>query len=172
MVYLQRVTPELVNTYIETGIQSYKQHYLHLWENENPAPYLSISFTLDVLKEELADENVEHYLVQVENTVIGIVKLIRDKGLDDYDAEAALLIQKIYLLREFSGKGYGEQLLVAIETYAKTLGKTLIWLDTMQKGKAIHFYLKNGFSIYKKSKLNLPHAIEEERPMWILIKTL
>ena len=172
MVYLQSVTPEYINTYIETGIQSYKQHYLHLWENEDPTPYLSTSFTPEILEQELADGNAENFLVKVDNTVIGIVKLILDKALDEYDAHSALLIQKIYLLREFSGKGYGQQLIAQIETYAKKLGKTLIWLDTMQKGQAIHFYQKNGFSIYKASELKLPHAVQEERPMWILTKAL
>ena len=172
MVYLQPVTADLIDSYIETGLKSYKQHYLHLWKNQDPNPYISKSFTSEVLHEELADDNVENFLVKVEDKIIGIVKLIKDKALDEYEALSALLIQKIYLLQEHSGKGYGQKLISLLETHAKKLGKKVIWLDTMQKGNALRFYLKNGFVIHSESLLELPHAIEEERPMWILAKTL
>ncbi|WP_435623026.1 GNAT family N-acetyltransferase [Flagellimonas sp.] len=82
------------------------------------------------------------------------------------------MIQKIYLLQEHSGKGYGYQLLEILEDYARNLGKRLVWLDTMQNGTALNFYLKNGFVIHKKSRLALPNAIEEERPMLVLTKEI
>ncbi|WP_422860511.1 GNAT family N-acetyltransferase [Flagellimonas sp. S174] len=172
MVILQSVTPDLMDVYIAVGLESYKQHYLHLWEGQDPTPYVSKSFTSEVLKLELDDDNVENFLVKVNRNLIGIVKLIKDKELDSYDARTSLLIQKIYLLRQFSGKGYGQELVSLLEAHAKKLGKKVIWLDTMQKGNALNFYLKNGFNIHKASKLELPNAVEEERPMWVLTKTL
>ncbi|MEM8848320.1 MAG: GNAT family N-acetyltransferase [Bacteroidota bacterium] len=172
MIYLQPVTPDVVSIYLDIGLKSYQQHYLHLWEKQNPTPYVSKSFTNEVLEEELIDDNVENFLVKVEETVIGIVKLIKNKAIEEHDAKSSLLIQKIYFLKEYSGKGYGQQLLSLLEKYARELGKKIIWLDTMQKGNALNFYLRNGFSILKESKLELPHAIEAERPMWVLTKTL
>ncbi|MEM8848254.1 MAG: GNAT family N-acetyltransferase [Bacteroidota bacterium] len=172
MVYLQPVTADLIHIYIETGLTSYKQHYLHLWKNQDPNPYISKSFTSEVLKEELADDNVENFLVKADDKIIGVVKLIKDKALDEYEAHSTLLIQKIYLLQEYSGMGYGQELISLLETHAKKLGKRVIWLDTMQKGDALRFYLRNGFIIHRESLLELPHAIEDERPMWILAKRI
>ncbi len=172
MIQLTPVSKDLVDTYITVGIKSYEQHYLHLWKNQDPTPYISTSFTPEVLRQELEDDNVENFLVKVDTRSIGIVKLAKNKSLDDYHASSSLLIQKIYLLHEFSGKGYGHQLIKTLESYAKALGKNLIWLDTMQKGPALDFYLQNGFSIHKAIELNLPDAIPEEKPMWILTKEL
>ena len=172
MVFLESVTQDSVDLYLETGIKSYKQHYLHLWKNREPSPYISESFTKPIVEKELADNNVENFLVKVNKNVIGIVKIIKNESLDEYDERWALLIQKIYLLQEYSGKGYGNQLLKILEDYARNLEKNLIWLDTMKKGTALNFYLKNGFVIHKESQLTLPNAIEEERPMLILTKTL
>ena len=172
MVFLESVTQDLIEVYLETGIKSYEQHYLHLWKNREPSPYISQSFTKSIVELELANDNVENFLVKVNKNVIGIVKIIKNKSLDEYDEKSTLLIQKIYLLQEHSAKGYGHQLLTILEDYARNLGKSLIWLDTMKKGTALSFYLKNGFIIHKESKLKLPNAIEGERPMLILTKTL
>ncbi|MEM9078130.1 MAG: GNAT family N-acetyltransferase [Bacteroidota bacterium] len=172
MLHLQSLTPDLVSIYITTGVTSYKQHYLHLWENRNPTPYLSTSFTPEILNQELADNNIENYLVKADETTIGIVKIIKDQALDEFDAGVSLLVQKIYLLKEYSGMGYGQQLISLLTIYAIKLEKRILWLDTMQKGNALQFYLKNGFTIHKASRLELPSAVEEERPMWVLIKTL
>ncbi|MGX1929546.1 GNAT family N-acetyltransferase [Flagellimonas sp. 2504JD4-2] len=159
-------------TYISIGKKSYNQHYLHLWKDENPNPYINKSFTESVVKKELLDSNSLNFLVKVKNSVIGIVKLIKDANLDEHSAKNALLAEKIYLLKEYSGKGFGKKVLSKIESYAKNLGKKILWLDTMQKGGPIKFYLKNGFTIKKEGRLDLPGAIPSEKAMWVLTKPL
>jgi hypothetical protein len=42
----------------------------------------------------------------------------------------------------------------------------------MQKGNPIFFYQKNGYVIKRESEVTLPNAKPEEKPMWILTKTL
>ena len=58
------------------------------------------------------------------------------------------------------------------EIRAKQLDKKIIWLDTMQNGRALQFYLKNGFNIYSETQLPFPESIESERPMYILTKKI
>ena len=171
-IVLEPVTPGTMETYISVGKKSYREHYLHLWENENPAPYIANSFTQEVVENELADPNVVNYLVRMGNSVVGIVKLIKDHSLDELSEKESLLAQKIYLLKAYSGMGIGKKVLQHIEDYARGLDKKVVWLDTMQKGSPIHFYLKNGFKIKKESALKLPGAKPSERPMWILTKQL
>nr|WP_299343541.1 GNAT family N-acetyltransferase [Allomuricauda sp.] len=168
---LETVTPDTVGTYISVGIKSYRQHYLHLWPNQDASPYIATSFTSEIVEKELLDANMEHFLFRNENEVVGIVKLVKDKALDEqHSAEASLFVEKIYILKEFSGKGFGTKLLTLIVNYAKKLNKNLIWLDTMQKGPQLNFYLKNGFEKKKASRLKLEDAKEEEKAMWIMAK--
>ncbi len=171
-IILEEVSVSTISTYIAVGKKSYRQHYLHLWENENPDPYINKSFTVPVLEKELLDSNCVNFLVKTGDTTIGIVKLIIDAGIDEHPSNKSLLAEKIYLLKEFSGKGFGKKTLVAIENYAKGLGKQILWLDTMQKGNPINFYLKTGFTIKKESTLKLPRAKPSEKAMWVLTKAL
>ncbi len=171
-VFLENVVKESIDTYIQVGKQSYCEHYLHLWENRDPSPYLNNSFTTDVVQEELENPNAVNFLVKAEDTPVGIVKLLLNEPLDGFPANDCLLAQKIYLLKAFSGKGIGAQVLELIEEYAKSQNKKIVWLDTMKKGKPVDFYIKHGYSIKKESELKLKGAIPAEKPMWVLSKEL
>ena len=171
-IVLEKVQKESLNTYIQIGKQSYSEHYLHLWEHRDPSPYINSSFTKQVVLAELANDNVANFLVKVGDHIAGIVKLIINEPLDEFSASDSLLAQKIYLLKAFAGRGIGEKVLQLIEVYARNLNKKMVWLDTMQKGKPVDFYLKHGFKIKKEGHLNLPGAIPSEKPMWVLTKEL
>lgn len=171
-VFLEPVSPSTIDLYIQVGKKSYYEHYLHLWEDGNPSAYISKSFTVSIVQAELKNQNTANFLVKVNNESIGIVKLVRNKALDEYSDEESLLAEKIYLLKSFSGKGLGKKVLQLIEKYARNLNKKVIWLDTMQKGGPLNFYLKNGFTIKKEGELNLPGAKSSEKAMWVLTKHL
>ncbi len=171
-VFLEPVSPSTINLYIQVGKKSYYEHYLHLWEDRNPNAYISKSFTVSVVQAELKNPNIANFLVKVNNESIGIVKLVRNKALDEYSDGESLLVEKIYLLKSYSGKGFGRKVLHLIENYARNLNKKIVWLDTMQKGGPLNFYLKNGFAIKKEGALNLPGAKSTERAMWVLTKHL
>jgi len=166
------VTPANINTYLEVGVASYKEHYLHLWTNADPTPYISYGLTKTVVEKEMNDPNNGHYLIKLEEETVGILKLVYHCGIDEITTEEALKAEKIYLLKAHSGKGLGKQILQWIEAKAKSLNKKLVWLDAMQKGNPIHFYQKNGYIIKRESEVVLPGVLDAEKPMWILTKKL
>lgn len=166
------LTEQLFKNYIEVGTIAYNQHYLHLWKNKNSTPYIKSSFTGRVLEREMQDANTELFVIKNENTSIGILKLDLDASLNSYRKKEALLLDKIYLLKEHSGKGVGKKVLDFTEIRARQLAKKSLWLDTMQSGPALKFYLKNGFNIHGETKLRFLEALEVERPMYILVKKL
>lgn len=171
-VLLEPMSESTLETYLAVGVKSYCEHYLHLWENEDPTPYISNGLTKEVVQRELEDPNVINYLVKWEGTTVGIVKLVKDCGIDELSDRETLKAEKIYLLNEYSGKGIGKEILGQIENLALGLGKKYIWLDAMQKGKPIHFYLKNGYTIKRESEIPFSGAKPTEKPMWILTKPL
>ena len=160
------------NLYLELGMQSYREHYLHLWHNADPTDYFSTYFTEEAIQKELRAKGLHHFIVQVGADPIGIVKLNDEKALPPFPDDQALLLEKIYFLNKFSGQGYGKIALRQIESMAQAMGKRWLWLDTMQKGKAKHFYFKQGFEMLKEIRLHYPNAIDDERPMLVLIKDL
>ena len=166
------VTAENANLYLELGMQSYKEHYLHLWQKADPTDYFSTYFTEEAIRTELRAAGLEHFIVKVGSDPIGIVKLNDEKPLPPFPDNKALLLEKIYFLKEFSGKGYGKIALKQIEKIAMSMGKRWLWLDTMQKGRAKNFYFKQGFELLKEIQLHYPNAIDAERPMIIMVKDL
>ena len=172
ILQFEPLTAAKYQTYIEVGTLAYNQHYLHLWPNENSAPYIESSFTKEVLLKEENDNNTILYLIQLNGKVVGIFKITLNCSLDSYTKHEALYVDKIYILNEYVGIGIGKKVLQFAELRGKEFDKQVIWLDTMQKGPALHFYLKNGYKIHGESKVQFATVIPEEKYMWIMVKKL
>ena len=162
------LTPDLISTYNRVGAESYRQHYLHLWPDNDPSEYIENSFTAEVVAQEIEDQNLRHFLIAKQSEIAGILKLVMDAPIEPYSAGQAILLEKIYLLKEYSGQGLGEQCIRYIIELSVSLGKEILWLEAMQKGKALAFYHKLGFEITGEKLLHFSNAIEEERPMYQL----
>ena len=164
--------PSHYQTYIEIGIKAYNQHYRHLWPNGDTDTYIESSFTHQVLLNEEQDENTVLYLIKVNIEYIGILKITLHKELQTYNKLDALYLDKIYILKEFSGKGIGTKSLHFVENIAKKHLKKAIFLESMQKGPALQFYINNNFSIVGTTKVPFSNVIEEEKPMYLLKKDI
>lgn len=172
VIHMQPLTAAKYDTYIKVGSKAYNEHYLNLWKHNNATPYIESSFTLAVLKQEERNPNTSLFLINKKTKALGILKFTLHSQLDDYPAKEALYVDKIYILNAFTGKGIGEKVLHFVLLRAKELGKKIVWLDTMQNGPAVQFYLKNGFSIHSEKMIHFSEVRKEKRPMYIMIKTL
>lgn len=170
ILHIEPLTPEKHPVYIAVGTKAYNQHYLHLWPNGNSNTYIQSSFTNEVLAKEAWDSNTHLFIIHLKKLPVGILKFTQNKGVGSYPEEDALYVDKIYILKEATGMGIGKKVLQFISLRAKELDKNIIWLDTMQKGPALNFYLKNGFDMYAETKVPFENAIEEEKPMYVLKK--
>ena len=169
-VKIDLLSKDTFSTYIEVGTRSYNQHYLHLWENRDSTPYITSSFTPEVLAKEMKNTNTALFVIRKGSTPVGILKIVKSCALEHLPSESTMLLEKIYILKEYSGKGIGKKVLNFVEDYARQLRKKIIWLDTMKHGPALPFYLNNGFQILKERQLGFKQVLDEERPMYILIR--
>lgn len=159
-------------TYCKLGEQAYREHYLHLWPEKDPSAYIESSFTTAVLRKEIQDPNTLHFIIRKQHEGIGILKLIRDKGMDKVSHSGSMLLEKIYLLHEHTGKGYGRQILEQLEEMAIGLKISHLWLATMKKGSALRFYQELGYTIVGEQELPFENAKQDEKEMYLLIKKL
>lgn len=171
-VAFERVTGANLQTYKEVGEKSYREHYLHLWPKADPTPYLRNSFSPEVLNRELREPGTAHFIIKKNEAVAGIIKLLLYEGINHYAPEEALLLEKLYLLKEYAGQGLGAKSLRFVEAMGRQMGKKVLWLDTMQKGPALPFYLREGFRILGEKMLPFEEAKETEKPMYLLLKAL
>ena len=171
-IVLEPLSVATFSTYCKLGEQAYRDHYLHLWPDEDPSPYIESSFTTAILKQEIKDPNTFHFIIRSQSEGIGILKLIKDKGIKNVPHKGFMLLEKIYLIHKFTGKGHGKTVLEKIESKALDLNIRNLWLDTMKKGRALKFYQQFGYTIIGEKLLPFKNARQEEKGMYILKKEL
>jgi diamine N-acetyltransferase len=162
------VDHSLVANYIALGKQSYEQHYLHLWEQGDP-----ISFFNTYLSEKVVQDLVEHpgafpHIILYKDRPMGILNV----SVLEEVAKRKLLLDKIYILREFTGNQVGTTALSFIEDVAQRLNLGQIMLYAMKKGKPFLFYQRHGFKIIGETEIALPHVLHSEKEMWVMEKTI
>ena len=171
-VSIKWLTEALYGTYIEVGTKAYIQHYQDLWQNADSTPYLEHSFTEKVLLEEKKDGNTELFVIYADDIAVGILKLVKAKSVGEFTEEEAMLLDKIYLQKEYSRKGIGKEVLNFVVEKAKALNKKVVWLEAMKKGPAVHFYVANGFHVYSEKDHYSKLVIKEKRAMLIMVKAI
>ena len=143
-IILESVTTETQADYCRLGEKAYRQHYLHLWPGQDPTPYLQKSFTKEVVQDELKREENLLFIIRQEGKGIGIAKLVRERPVPEIELPAPIYLEKIYLLKEHTGKGNGQKVLNALHSVSREGGGKSIYLLTMRKGRALPFYQKLG----------------------------
>ncbi|MGL6200855.1 MAG: GNAT family N-acetyltransferase [Lachnospiraceae bacterium] len=112
----------------------------------NMKAYLDISFYLEKLSAELLNTSSLFYFLYSDEELSGYLKLNEAPAQTDiYDGQS-LEIERIYIAKEFQGKGLGVDLMDRAINLAKLRKKQYVWLGVWEKNeKAIPFYKKNGF---------------------------
>lgn len=166
---IKKASPADLRELQEIGIRSYVPHYTHLWKEGGVDWYMRRCFAYEVLKIELSDPNIEYYIAQAESQNIGILKLVLHKPLPDSDVENALYLEKIYFVKEWTGKGVGRELMQFTFNRAKELKRDCVWLMAMDTSeKPIAAYEKAGFVVHSRIRLGFEMMKEEYRGMVVM----
>lgn len=159
----------------ETGIKTYLPHYTHLWKPGGVEWYMKRCFDEDFLRKELTDSNVEYYIIENAGESIGMMKLILKKAVPDSEIENALYLEKVYFVKEWTGKGVGKKSIEYALQRAAELGRDCVWLMAMDtSSKPISAYEKSGFKVHSHTVLGEEFELmkEEFRGMVVLINCI
>ncbi|MGE8379540.1 MAG: GNAT family N-acetyltransferase [Sphingobacterium sp.] len=117
----------------------------------NMAKYMAEKFSKETLLAELSNQGSEFYFAQLDNRVIGYLKINSEKAQTELQHEHALEIERIYVLQEFQGKKVGQLLYEKALDIARLKNVPFIWLGVWEENfRAISFYNKNGFVAFDK----------------------
>jgi GNAT superfamily N-acetyltransferase len=145
---IRKVGVEQIQEVRDIGIKSYLPHYTHLWKPDGIEWYMERCFGDKSLRKDFSDPNIEYYIVENDGENIGIVKLVLKKALPDFDIENALYLEKIYFVKEWTGKGVGRKLIEFVLHRAEELRRDYVWLMAMDtSAKPIEAYEKAGFTV-------------------------
>lgn len=153
------------------GIDSYLPHYTHLWRENNADWYLEKCFGDEFLAAEIKDANVEYYIISAAEKNIGILKLVLQKPLPDSNVENALYLEKLYFIKEWTGRGAGRELLDFTFERAKQLNRECVWLVAMDTAdKPVAAYERAGFAIHSRSRIDFELMRDEFRGTFVMKK--
>jgi diamine N-acetyltransferase len=108
--------------------------------------YLEESFSNETLTTELTNPHSSFYFAEIENNVVGYLKINFGASQTELKDNEALEIERIYVLQAFHGKKLGQALYEKAISIAKEKKVYYLWLGVWEKNnKAIQFYKKNGF---------------------------
>ena len=136
----------------------------------NMRAYLEKAFDISKLRDELSNSGSLFYFLYAYEELAGYIKLNEYTAQTDIHDPQSIEIERIYVTKEFQGKGLGGILLNKAIDIANTRKKSYIWLGVWEKNdKALLFYKRNGFYFIDKHSFFMG---EEEQTDFILRKDL
>jgi len=155
----------------DIAIRAYKDFYLYLWY-DNGDWYINHSFAPSVFENQLEDPNHAFFLLNDKEKPVGFLKLNIDQPLEGHGQYNAIEIERIYFIKEATGKGHGRQVMEFCYDYARKLKKEIVWLKTMDSSDAVLFYKELEFDICGNFMLDFRQMKPEFRGMIIMMKRL
>ena len=108
--------------------------------------YIDAAFCKQKVLGEFQDLNTTFYFVNQNKKTIGYFKLNVGEAQSDLKLAECMELERIYVVKEFQGKGCGEMILNKVKQLATVAGKSFLWLGVWEKNtRAIEFYKRHGF---------------------------
>ncbi len=148
-LHIREVTSNDVELLKNIMSSTFRESYEILDGKEAIDLYINQYFKIDDLVRLISQKGSHLYLVHLLGNPIGYLQLNEPGYQSDLEEKECIEIQRIYLLKEFQGKGYGTMMMNWIEQKVKTLHYSRIWLGVWKLNpKAVNFYNKLGYQIF------------------------
>lgn len=149
---------------IQTFVDTYGIHNTP----EVMTAYVAEAFSDEQLLVELHNPESEFHILKVDDIWVGYIKVNEGKAQTEARTDNALELERIYVDRDFQGKGYGKLLLNKAMEVARLKQKDRVWLGVWQKNpNAIQFYEHQG---YVKNGTHVFVIGGEEQLDWVMEK--
>jgi ribosomal protein S18 acetylase RimI-like enzyme len=167
---IRKVNIQDVEKLKEIGKLTFAETFSSDNSEEDMQKYLEEGFSTEKLKAELTDKNAEFYFAELDDKVIGYLKVNFGQSQTEIKDENALEIERIYMLKEFHGKKVGQVLYEKAIELAKEKNVGYVWLGVWeQNSRAIRFYEKNGFLAFDKHIFKLGNDEQTDIMMKLIL---
>ncbi|UZD23298.1 GNAT family N-acetyltransferase [Algoriphagus halophytocola] len=160
--------PELLELMKEIYIPSYK----HIW-SDNGQWYLEQMYNPQAFQQDLANPNSHYFFIMFEGWKIGILKYDFPESPELINFPNALKLHRLYLSKDFQGRGIAAKLMKWVESVARERGLQYMWLEVMDTQlQAQKFYRKVGFEWIFTYHLDYKKMLTKYRGIQIWRKAL
>ena len=128
------------------GISTFSETFAEHNTKEDLEKYLKESFAADKLIGELENPDAAFYFAELDDTVIGYLKINFGDAQTELKDNKSVEIERIYVLQAYHGKKIGQLLFNKAIEIAKEHQAHYVWLGVWEENhRALQFYKKNGF---------------------------
>lgn len=140
-----------IDTIQALSCKAFRDAFGHLNSKENLNAFLETAYNTTKLLMELENSNSSFFIIYDNDVPAGYLKVNDHGAQTDIQDPLALEVERIYLVNEFIGKGYGRLLMEKAMELARHLEKSYLWLGVWEENeKAINFYQKFDFYPFSK----------------------
>ncbi len=164
MITIKECQSSELDLLFEIAIQTYNDAYHYLW-TDGGAWYLDKIYKKTEFKQELLSPAIFYFLIYDADQAIGYFK-IKKNVIAPFPESHCIEIEKLYLLKEYIGKGIGKTIMEFIVSRSKEQARPVLWLKVMESSPAKYLYEKCGFIQTDKVYLDYPAMKKEYR--WLL----
>jgi ribosomal protein S18 acetylase RimI-like enzyme len=137
-----------VETLEQIAYETFDETFRVMNTAETMEKYLEEAFNRERLLEELSNPKSTFFFKHTDNKLSGYLKLNEAPAQSDLNDANSLELERIYVRKEFRGKGLGKVLIEYAIQIARQRGKRYIWLGVWERNAdAIVFYRRMGFTI-------------------------
>jgi diamine N-acetyltransferase len=130
----------------ELGARTFSEAFAAENTSEDLAAYLASSFNLRQQTAELSDPAITCLLAEIDGVAAGYAQLRAGEPAAGIKGARPVELVRLYVSREWLGRGVGEALMRACLDEARQAGHETIWLGVWeQNGRARAFYRKWDF---------------------------
>jgi ribosomal protein S18 acetylase RimI-like enzyme len=130
----------------ELGARTFSEAFAADNTAEDLAAYVATSFSVERLKAELKDAASTFLIAEVDGRAAGYAKLYDSEPEKCVEGANPVELVRLYVSREWLGRGIGEQLMRTCLDEARQAGHETIWLGVWERNaRAQAFYRKWNF---------------------------
>ena len=143
---IRRAKPDDASLITELGARTFAETFAADNSPEDMAVYMTASFNLAKQTAELADAASTFFIAEVGGHAVGYAQLHAGEPAQSVEGANAVELARLYVSREWLGRGVGEALMRACVDEAQQVGYGTIWLGVWERNeRAQAFYRKWDF---------------------------
>jgi GNAT superfamily N-acetyltransferase len=110
-IEIHRATIANIDELQKISRDTFFETFAYSTSEENMRHYLENNFSKEQLSKEIEHEHSAFYFAKLENTLIGYLKINYSGAQTELNDQKSLEVERIYIVKEYDGKGVGQLLL-------------------------------------------------------------
>ena len=146
-ILIKRVKPDEAVILSKLSKQTFYDTFTGTCTEADMENFLEEYFNLTQVEKELSDNADFFYFAEVDGKPVGYIRFKEDyEALDTMSKWKALELKRLYVLKEYQGKGIADLLMEYVMNYATENHFEVVWLGVWEFNfRAQRFYQKKGF---------------------------